>query len=171
MISRALLGLLLLTAATACTKRAETAHATAVVPFEHRFAIAVGSEAVQMRLAVHGYEQQRGLMFVNALPEDEGMLFIYERPQRMSFWMRNTRIALDIGFFDSAGVLREVRRMYPHVEDPVQSVGEQLRYALEVNEGWFQRHGVAPGAQIDRAQLRSALTARGLEASRFVSPD
>jgi uncharacterized protein len=140
-----------------------TAVAPERTPFEHRFTIKVGDRPVQMRLAVQSHEQQRGLMHVKQMPEDEGMLFVYTAPQQMSFWMRNTDLPLDIGYFDAGGVLREIYPMYPHVEDPVRSRREDLHFALEMNQGWFARHEVKPGAQLDLGAVVEALRARGFE--------
>lgn len=158
--------------ALAACNRSPTARpapvATVAEPFEHRFTVAVGGVPVQLRLAIQPHEMQRGLMFVQSLPEDEGMLFVYDEPQRMSFWMRNTLIPLDIGFFDEAGVLHEVRALYPGVEDPTQSASDRLQFALEVNQGWFGRRGVKPGATLDVAALRAALRARGADPQRYL---
>lgn len=132
-------------------------------PFEHRFVVNVGDRPVHMRLAVAAPEQQRGLMHVKEMPEDEGMLFIYPSPRALSFWMRNTGLPLDIGFFDAGGVLREVFPMYPYVEDPVRSRRGDLQFALEMNQGWFARHGVKPGAQLDLTAVVAGLRARGFE--------
>jgi uncharacterized membrane protein (UPF0127 family) len=123
---------------------------------------------VRMRLAVRGHEQQRGLMHVREMPADEGMIFVYPKPQRMSFWMRNTYIPLDIGFFDASGTLLEVHPMFPHVEDPVASVSDEIRYALEMNQGWYAANGLGPGAKLDIAGLREALRARGFEPGNYV---
>lgn len=114
-----------------------------------------------MRLAVLEHERSRGLMHVPAMPEDEGMLFVFPRPQRMSFYMRNTRIPLDIGFFSPDGTLQEIYPMYPYVEDPVASSRDDLQLALEMNQGWFARQGVRPGAKIDLKALDAALRERG----------
>ncbi|MGH8020377.1 MAG: DUF192 domain-containing protein, partial [Opitutaceae bacterium] len=141
----------------------------ATVGSDHRFTIDVGGEAVLLRLAVRSHEQRRGLMHVKSMPENEGMLFLYQEPQRASFWMRNTFIPLDIGFFDPEGVLIEVRAMYPHVEDPVASGSENIQYSLEMNKGWFAAHGVKAGAKLDLAALRDALTARGFDADEYVN--
>ncbi len=130
-------------------------------PFEHRFELRLGAATVAARVAVLDHEQQRGLMHVRELPADEGMLFVYAEPRRMSFWMRNTHVPLDIGFFDRDGVLREVRQLYPHVEDPVASASEEMLYALEMNQGWFARAGVRPGDRLDPDLLDRALRARG----------
>jgi uncharacterized protein len=92
---------------------------------------------------------ENGLMFRDSLPEDRGMLFMFERPKRASFWMKNTRIPLSIAFIDSAGKILEIKSMNPQDETVVPSSSDQVAYALEVNQGWFSRHGVSPGAKID----------------------
>jgi len=58
-------------------------------------------------------------------------------------------------------VLREIHRMFPHVEDAVPSAANNLRYALEMNQGWFERHGVRVGATLDLDEVRAAAKARG----------
>ena len=69
------------------------------------FPIKVGDKTVRMQLAVRNDEMQRGLMERRDLGRDDGMIFVYEKPQQMGFWMHNTPTALDIGFFGSNGVL------------------------------------------------------------------
>ena len=104
------------------------------------------------------------------LGRDDGMIFVYEKPQQMSFWMRNTPTALDIGFFDSAGVLREVYPLYPFDERSVTSHSDQLQFALELNQGWFRANDVKPGAQLDLKALGAALKARGFDPKRYGLP-
>lgn len=120
-----------------------------------------------MRLAVLDHERNRGLMHVPAMPEDEGMLFVFRAPQRMSFYMRNTRIPLDIGYFTADGTLQEVYPMYPYVEDAVLSNTSDMQLALEMNQGWYARHGVKPGARIDVHALEAALRERGFSREDF----
>jgi uncharacterized membrane protein (UPF0127 family) len=127
------------------------------------FPIKVGDRVVRMQLAIQPVEQQRGLMFRRDLGRDDGMLFIYERPQQMGFWMRNTPTPLDIGFFDPEGRLQEVYPMYPFDERTVSSRGSNLIYALEMNQNWFRENGVKPGAQMDLKALSAAMKARGHE--------
>lgn len=131
------------------------------------FTIEVGGRPVRMQLAVRDREKARGLMERRDLKPDEGMLFLYEHPEQMSFWMRNTPTPLDIGFFSSDGVLREVYPLHPYDETPVRSVGTGLRFALEVNQGWFGFHGVKPGAKLDFNALAKALRARGFDPAAY----
>lgn len=148
---------------TGCGSDAPPAPVTAPKTGSDFFPIKVGDRVVRMQLAIQSAEQQRGLMFRQDLGRDDGMLFIYERPQQMTFWMRNTPTALDIGFFDREGRLQEVYPMYPFDERPVSSRGLALLYALEMNQGWFRDHGVKPGATIDLKALAVAVTARGFK--------
>ena len=92
---------------------------------------------------------ENGLMFRDSLPEDRGMLFIFEQRKTASFWMRNTKIPLSIAYVDSTGKILEIKSMEPLDETVVPSASKQVAYALEVNRGWFGRHGIAPGAKID----------------------
>ena len=131
------------------------------------FPIKIGDKIVRMQLAVLDAEQQQGLMDRRELGRDDGMLFPYPRPQRMTFWMHNTPVALDIGFFDGGGVLREIYAMQPFDEMTITSRSEELRYALEMNQGWYRDNGVKPGAALDLKACAAALKARGFEPKRF----
>jgi uncharacterized membrane protein (UPF0127 family) len=92
---------------------------------------------------------ENGLMFRDSLPEDRGMLFVFEPPKKATFWMRNTKVPLSIAFIDSAGTILEIKPMYPMDESIVPSRSDQVAYALEVNQGWFERHKISAGAKID----------------------
>ena len=163
-VSALLRGLALLAAlffSTGCGQ-SEVASSPATATASRGFYIvAVGGKAVRMQLAVKPAEMEHGLMGRTDLKSDEGMLFVYSKPQRMSFWMRNTPTALDIGFFTADGILREVYPLYPFDETPVVSRHEALVYALEMKQGWFEFNGVKPGAQLDLKALAAALRARG----------
>lgn len=90
-------------------------------------------------------ERARGLMFVESMPTMTGMLFIYERPQPASFWMRNTLIPLDMIFADATGTIVTVHEnAVPHDETPIPG-GEAIQYVLEINGGLAARLGVGPG--------------------------
>lgn len=131
------------------------------------FTITVGGKPVKMQLAARDRERERGLMERRDLKPDQGMLFLFLQPQQMSFWMRNTPTPLDIGFFSTEGELKEVYPLHPYDEIPVRSVGTELRFALEVNQGWFEFHGVKPGAMLDVKALEAALKARGFDPAAY----
>jgi uncharacterized protein len=125
------------------------------------FVVKVGDKSVRMQLAVRPHEMERGLMERRDLGRDDGMIFVYPRPQQMNFWMRNTPTPLDIGFFSPDGVLQEVYPLYPFDEKTVSSRGQNLQFALEMNQGWFRENGLKPGAKLDLPALAAALKARG----------
>jgi uncharacterized membrane protein (UPF0127 family) len=124
------------------------------------FPISVGGHVLQLQLALNPAEQQKGLMHRDRLPEDHGMLFLFDQPDQRSFWMRNTRIPLDIGYFDASGQLVEVYPLFPHDENPVPSKSREILIAVETNRGWYAAHGVQAGASIDLVGLQTALARR-----------
>lgn len=134
---------------------------------EDRFPIKVSGQVVQMQVAITLAESQKGLMFRQTLGADEGMIFLHDQPQQMSFWMRNVDLPLDIGFFDATGELKEIYPMYPHDERPVTSRDRHLQFALEMNQGWYRRNALKPGAKLDLAALAEAVKARGFKPGRF----
>lgn len=130
---------------------------------DDRFSIKVGERTVQMQVAALPEEMPRGLMFRASMGPDEGMLFVFTAPQSLRFYMRNTTLPLDIGFFDAAGELKEIYPMYPLDERSVISRAGNLQFALEMNQGWYARSGVRPGAKLDLQAVAGALRARGLK--------
>jgi uncharacterized membrane protein (UPF0127 family) len=93
-------------------------------------------------------ERARGLMFRESLPQFGGMLFVYEKPQPVAFWMRNTVIPLDMLFFDGAGRLVSVHaNARPHDETPIPG-GADIRYVLEINGGLAASLGIETGAEL-----------------------
>lgn len=131
------------------------------------FSIRVGDKMVRMQLAVTEPEQEHGLMERRDLGPDDGMLFVYAQPQQMHFWMHDTPTPLDIGFFDANGVLLEIYLMEPYDESTVSSRSSAIKFPLEMNQGWFAKNGVRPGARLDLRQVGEALKARGFDPAKF----
>jgi uncharacterized protein len=90
-----------------------------------------------------------GLMFRNSMAEDHGMLFMLGSAEQASFWMKNTKIPLSIAYIDGKGIVREEHDMQPFDERTTRSSGDDIVYALEVNQGWFQRHHIDPGEKVE----------------------
>jgi uncharacterized protein len=167
LVAVTLAGLVALSACAREKPAATTAVLAAPKSVADYFPIRVGEKTIRMQLAVRDAEMQRGLMERRDLGRDEGMIFIYARPQGLSFWMRNTPTPLDIGFFDASGTLKEVYPLHPFDETPVKSRSETLQFGLEMNQGWYRQNGVAPGAKLDLKALAEALKARGFEPKQF----
>ncbi|MCC5975821.1 MAG: DUF192 domain-containing protein [Rubellimicrobium sp.] len=87
----------------------------------------------------------RGLMFVEEMPKMAGMLFVYDAPQRATFWMRNTLIPLDMLFADPQGVIRHIHEMAIPLDETTIDGGEGILFVLEINGGLAHRLGIAPG--------------------------
>lgn len=92
--------------------------------------------------------QEKGLMNRKSLDEDRGMLFVYDRDSRKSFWMKNTLIPLSIAYIAADGTIREIYDMEPLSTRIVDS-RYSVRYALEVNQGAFDRQGIKPGDKFE----------------------
>jgi len=108
----------------------------------------VGNAVLMVEIAEKWDTRSRGLMFRDSLDWDKGMLFIYHREQILEFWMKNTLIDLDIGFFDRERILRKIKTMKKLDETPVSSE-VPVMYALEVNKGWFKARGIAEGVKFN----------------------
>ena len=89
-------------------------------------------------------QRAKGLMNRFSLQPDHGMLFVFEAPQPLSFWMRNTFIPLSIAFVDSGGKIVNIEDMKPQDESSHWSRGFAL-YAIEMKQGWFAAKGIGPG--------------------------
>ena len=83
------------------------------------------------------------------MPEDHGMLFMLGSAEQASFWMKNTKIPLSIAYIDGRGIVREEHDMQPFDERTTRSSTDDIVYALEVNQGWFQRHHIDPGVKVE----------------------
>ncbi|MGC1428681.1 MAG: DUF192 domain-containing protein [Albidovulum sp.] len=109
-----------------------------------RFAIEVADEP---------HERERGLMFRDNLSTSAGMLFIYAQPQRMSFWMRNTLIPLDMIFIGADGRVNAVHSMaIPGDETPIPGPDNTLM-VLEIRGGLSERLGLGEGAELRHPAL------------------
>lgn len=104
--------------------------------------------SVKVEFAVRPPDRQRGLMYRTAMPEDEGMLFVFQRPQVMRFWMRNTCIPLDMLFIDRAGFVVGIEENVPTMNDNTYGVRCRANYVLETNAGWARRHDIKPGETV-----------------------
>ncbi len=95
-------------------------------------------------------EPQRatGLMHRRMLPENRGMLFVFAYAAPQSFWMMNTYIPLSIAFLDENGVIVNIADMKPLTTDSHHSA-KPAKYALEMNQGWFAKRGIKPGARVE----------------------
>ncbi len=106
--------------------------------------ILAGIHKIRAEVASDPTSRSNGLMFREALGPNEGMLFVFERPGSQCFWMKNTRIPLSIAFIDDNGRVVNIADMKPFDESSHCSA-KAVRFALEMDQGWFAKRGVAAG--------------------------
>jgi uncharacterized membrane protein (UPF0127 family) len=106
-----------------------------------------GMHRIVAEVAATPRQQQMGLMFRQRMGPNEGMLFVYEQPQPHCFWMRNTVLPLTIAFVDDRGVIVDLKDMQPQTDDSHCS-SKPVRFALEMNQGWFAKRRIDVGARL-----------------------
>ncbi len=109
--------------------------------------LSAGSGILDVEVASNKAERSLGLMNRAAMPESRGMLFVYPAPAYFCMWMKNTKIPLSVAFIDAQGQVINIEDMVPQTETN-HCTARNATYALEVNRGWFARHGVSAGSQI-----------------------
>jgi uncharacterized protein len=111
-----------------------------------------------VRIAAEPAERRQGLMGVEHLPDDAGMLFAFPDDRDGGFWMKDTLVPLDIAFAEADGTIVAIEHMVPCDEDPCPTYepGATYRVALEVPGGWFEERGVEVGDRLDWDHLPEA---------------
>src|SRR5689334_10279916 len=108
-----------------------------------------GDHRFQVEVAASPEQQQRGLMFVRSLAPDRGMIFPYDPPQEVAFWMKNTLIPLDMIFIRPDGRIgRIAANAAPESLDPVPS-GQPITAVLEIGGGRSAELGIREGDRVD----------------------
>ena len=115
--------------------------------------LTIGTHKLTAEVATTPAQMQTGLMNRFSLKTDHGMLFAYERPEPLSFWMRNTYIALSIAFISADGTILNIEDMRPQTDDPHWSKGP-AQYALEMKKGWFAERGIVAGNRVEGLDKR-----------------
>jgi uncharacterized protein len=120
-------------------------------------ALHINKASLNTLIAATPAQEERGLMYVTKLPDNDGMLFILPVGYA-EFWMKNTLIPLSVAYIDQNGVILEIHDMLPG--DPTlpdaqlprtRSDSDKVAYALEANLHWFALNGIKPGDKLDPA--------------------
>jgi len=110
---------------------------------------------VEVEIADDEAEQRRGLMERTELGENAGMLFVFDRDEPRSFWMRNTLIPLSIAYIASDGRIVDIQEMQP-LDETSHPSAAPAQYALEVNQGFFAERGIEVGNEVEIPDLRGS---------------
>lgn len=111
--------------------------------------LTAGIHLITAEVAATDPERARGLMFRQSLAANHGMLFIFDRKAVHCMWMRNTLIPLSVAFIDDDGTIINIENMQPH-DERSHCARQPVRYALEMNQGWFAQKGIGAGAKLGR---------------------
>jgi len=131
------------------------------------YTLHVGDNKIKAELAVLPKERQRGLMFREKMDPGTGMLFIFEEATAQKFWMKNTRIPLDIAYFSANGKLLEIHSAKPFDLAGVPSRSQDIQFVLELNLHDFRKQKIKIGDRLNLHEIRNALIAEGLNPNRY----
>ena len=107
-----------------------------------------GSARFSVEVADDPSERSLGLMHRESMAKSAGMLFVYERPQRTTFWMKNTLIPLDMIFADETGVVTKVHENATPLDLTGIEGGDAVQFVLEINGGLAKRLGISEGSEM-----------------------
>ena len=109
--------------------------------------IKVGPHPLKVEVADNDARRQKGLMFRESMPREQGMLFVFDEPAYHSMWMKNTLIPLSVAFVDAQGVILNILDMEPGSLHSHMAQGPAV-YAIETNRGWFAAKKVKAGDKV-----------------------
>lgn len=107
-----------------------------------------GMHVIKAEVAGKDAERQQGLMFREKMGQNEGMVFLFEVPAGVCMWMKNTFIPLSVAFIDESGRIVNIEDMQPQTTES-HCAKKPVRYALEMNLGWFRQKNIKPGNVIE----------------------
>ncbi|MGH8662526.1 MAG: DUF192 domain-containing protein [Burkholderiales bacterium] len=110
--------------------------------------LVINGHRLTVEVAATDETRTQGLMHRRMLPENRGMLFVFRETGPHAIWMMNTYIPLSVAFLDERGLIINIADMQPHTRD-THAAAKPAKYALEVNQGWFSKRRIAPGARIE----------------------
>jgi uncharacterized protein len=109
--------------------------------------LTAGMHVIRAEVAANEDARRRGLMYRQKMGPNEGMVFVFDAPASVCMWMKDTFIPLSVAFIDADGVIVNIEDMKPQTTNSHCAEGP-VRYALEMNQGWFRQKNIKPGSQI-----------------------
>jgi hypothetical protein len=107
-----------------------------------------GIHVIQAEVASTMAARSQGLMQRKAMAQGAGMLFLFDESAGHCMWMKNTLIPLSVAFIDERGEIVNIADMQP-LDETTHCATRPVRYALEMNQGWFKKRGIGPGTRVD----------------------
>lgn len=112
----------------------------------------LGDRSYTLEVADSDETRTTGLMRRDFMPDDHGMIFVFNREQNLAFWMKNTRIPLDIVYLDQGGRIVSIKSMKPHAIDSTPT-DAPAQYAIELNKGQADAAGLKTGMKVNLPAL------------------
>jgi uncharacterized membrane protein (UPF0127 family) len=109
--------------------------------------LGAGMHLIRAEVADRDATRSLGLMHRTSLPQNGGMLFVFDQDAIHCMWMKNTLIPLSVAFLDAQGAIINVADMQPHSEQS-HCAAAPARYALEMTQGWFAQRGIRAGTRL-----------------------
>jgi hypothetical protein len=106
-----------------------------------------GIHLIHAEVAATQATRAQGLMLRKAMAQGAGMLFLFDESASHCMWMKNTLIPLSVAFIDERGQIVNIADMQP-LDETSHCASRPARYALEMNQGWFKKRGIAAGTAI-----------------------
>jgi uncharacterized membrane protein (UPF0127 family) len=111
--------------------------------------LSAGMHLIQAEIAATDPQRQQGLMFREKMDRHAGMVFVFDAPATQCMWMKNTLLPLSVAFIDAEGKIVNIEDMQARTLDSHCSTkAVPVRYALEMNLGWFKQKNIKPGSVI-----------------------
>ena len=111
--------------------------------------LSAGMHLIQAEVAATEAQREQGLMYREKMAANAGMVFVFDNPSTQCMWMKNTPLPLSVAFIDASGKIVNIEDMQPHTLDSHCSTKTvPVRYALEMNLGWFRQKSIKPGMSI-----------------------
>jgi uncharacterized membrane protein (UPF0127 family) len=116
----------------------------------------LGPEELIAEMAIAPLEYETGMMFRTNMAENEAMIFVLPYEQRASFWMANCPYPLSVAYINADGAIEEIHPLEPFNTNSVVAAATNIRFALETQQGWFDRHRISTGAVVktERGSLK-----------------
>jgi uncharacterized protein len=112
-----------------------------------RVKLSAGMHIIDAQVAATNDQRMTGLMYRREMPQQEGMLFVFDYPSEQCFWMKNTLLPLSVAFVAEDGTIVNIDEMKPQTLDSHCSA-QPVRFVLEMNQGWFAKKGIKAGMKL-----------------------
>ena len=122
-----------------------------------------GQASFAVEVADDPDERSQGLMYRESMAKSASMLFVYQRPQQVAFWMRNTLIPLDLIFADETGTVIRVHENAIPLDETALPGGDSVQFVLEINGGMASIFGINPGTELRHPEIAAHMAAWGCQ--------